>query len=99
MFKFGFSDTEQKSESTEEKREWRKSEEVVYVENSYTKDVIQKENVNSVSLSNLVVKYLKYNCILELLNDHQDLEESSIFKAEQNHSDLLPALYEGWIIF
>lgn len=95
MFKFGFADTDQTSEPLEAITEWRKCEEVVYVENSYTKDAVKDEHFKTVLTPNLVLKYLSHNSIMELLNNYRDLEDSSILKAEENHSDLLPALYEG----
>lgn len=96
MFKFGFSDTEQASEPLESIIEWRKCEEVICVENSFTKDAVKNEHLKTLLFPKFELKYLSHNSIMELLNNYQDLEESSVFEAEKNHSDLLPAFYEGW---
>ncbi|KAJ8947947.1 hypothetical protein NQ318_021044 [Aromia moschata] len=41
------------------------------------------------------INYLCTSHVLHVLQSEENLREYSAFRAEQNHSDLLPAIYEG----
>lgn len=94
MFRFEFSADQEKCD-IEKNREWRKCEEVVYEENMLSKGALTSDEVNTILLSDLILKYLKHEVVMELIHKSQN---SSILKAEQQHSDLLPAIYEGNIM-
>lgn len=96
MFKFAFSD-EDKLEQADALTKWNKCEEIVCTEKLCSLDALRNEKVKSIFLSNSVLKYLSQDSVLELIKKNAEVETSSISKAERNHSDLLPAVYEGMI--
>ncbi|XP_050505962.1 histidine protein methyltransferase 1 homolog isoform X1 [Diabrotica virgifera virgifera] len=47
------------------------------------------------NINNTNIQYVCNESLLDILKSNQDLSEDSILKAEEKHSDLLPAVYEG----
>lgn len=97
MFTFGFSN--EKNDHLDSKLEWRNCAEVVSIDNFSITDCIKEENIKTIKLSSLVLKYLIPNGVFELLNKFDEFDDGSILKAEHIHSDLLPAIYEGIMVF
>lgn len=94
MFKFGFSNDNEYFENVQVSQHGKKCEEVEIALNLDDENIFKIENVKSVELSKVVLKHLS-----DGIKQLQTFEETSILKAEQEHSDLLPAIYEGTIIY
>ncbi|CAH1099324.1 unnamed protein product [Psylliodes chrysocephalus] len=56
--------------------------------------VLKEAKIKVIQSNHVEIKYFCPNDVIDFLKS-QDLDEESILKAEQNHSDLLPAIYEG----
>lgn len=64
-------------------------------ENKIVENILADAQFNTINLDNVRVKYVCSNKVLEVLRTIDCPKEISVLKAEQNHSDLLPAVYEG----
>ncbi|CAG9865312.1 unnamed protein product [Phyllotreta striolata] len=94
MFKFNFLCEKENEHSTEpdlDRQEvFQHSEEICPEPNPQELNDIPK---NTIECNDVVINYLCPNSLLDTLKDKK-LNES-ILQAEENHSDLLPAVYEG----
>ncbi|XP_017785209.1 PREDICTED: histidine protein methyltransferase 1 homolog [Nicrophorus vespilloides] len=108
MFKFGFSADASECKVAEECKEsaeddackgqkWLPSEKIS-IGNNVVDPELLKENctsINSLELEDCcTIRYVSTVIVSELVRKKQN-EEDSIFKAEQNNSDLITAVYEG----
>lgn len=93
MFKFEFLKNEDEKQNIGIENEWMKSEEI-YLENVH--QVYKNEYIKYIEFANVTLKYLSKDGVLELIEQYPISQDcGSVLKAEQSHSDLLPAVYEG----
>ncbi|XP_018562254.1 histidine protein methyltransferase 1 homolog isoform X2 [Anoplophora glabripennis] len=97
MFKFGFSSDACEGTSDEDRceKKWDDCMELVPSENKILEDVVANAEFNIITLGDVHIKYVSSNNVLEILRNMEHSDKVSVLKAEQNHSDLLPAIYEG----
>ncbi|KAJ8930268.1 hypothetical protein NQ314_016935 [Rhamnusium bicolor] len=102
MFKFGFSSDNEGNIKSEENIfhtndiKWDESTEIEpNKDRELVKEIIESTQVNTIMSYNVEIKYLSSNEVLKILQNKQSLDDLSTLKAEHNHSDLLPAVYEG----
>ncbi|KAG5874411.1 hypothetical protein JTB14_033168 [Gonioctena quinquepunctata] len=99
MFKFGFfSDDHEKNEEPIQRTEksWEECREITYNEDDkVVQEILKRIQTNSILSSGNEIKYFSSSEVLKLLSTAQTIGKNSILQAEQNHSDLLPAVYEG----
>ncbi|XP_063921328.1 histidine protein methyltransferase 1 homolog isoform X2 [Zophobas morio] len=94
MFKFGFSNENVENETNESQSEcvnWLESREIK------PEDVILRnhDHPNVIHCDNYDIKYISDKDIVDTLRHDGPKNDNSVLNAEQNHSDLIPAVYEG----
>ncbi|XP_074026529.1 histidine protein methyltransferase 1 homolog isoform X2 [Leptinotarsa decemlineata] len=99
MFKFNFSsedtDPDDEEKANREKL-WKKCKEILYeAGNKCVEDIFQHVHTDSIFSNGSEIKYFRRTEILKMLNNAENLNENSVLEAERNHSDLVPAVYEG----
>lgn len=99
MFKFGFSSNTNDTDGKDEKGltytstlEWLPAKEISPLQNSVLRTKLIKTEV--FKISDNYIHYLSLSDVLEILKSDENVEES-IKHAENSHSDLIPAKYEG----
>ncbi|KAF7993690.1 hypothetical protein HCN44_010285 [Aphidius gifuensis] len=94
MFKFGFSNEEENGNNYEEKTEkltWFAVSEIPVTEKNISKEFDPDDSIN-INISDVNLRLLNLDkTVLKLDSDKHD----NIIKAESQHSDLIPAIYEG----
>lgn len=76
-------------------KKWDECKELVPGENKIVESILTSAQFNTISLGDVQIKYVCSNKVLEVLHNVDCPKGISVLKAEQNHSDLLPAVYEG----
>jgi hypothetical protein len=93
MFKFGFSsDGAEETTNVQEEHDlrWLQSEEI----NPNEININQNVTVNSIRCGERDIKCVSNEGVVDSLKCNQD-KDNSLLSAEQNHSDLITAVYEG----
>ncbi|CAH0555253.1 unnamed protein product [Brassicogethes aeneus] len=97
MFKFGFNDSESKekdeNKSQHKEVQWKESKEVVVSELNPIDSIISSCKINSLNVDNIEIDYVASTDVMDYLKLQN--KECSVLNAEQNHSDLITAEYEG----
>ncbi|CAH1119175.1 unnamed protein product [Phaedon cochleariae] len=100
MFKFGFSsDNDENSEEIAKELPemiWKESNEIIiHTDSNPIKNGLGQINTKIVVSSGYEVKYLCSKAVINTLLKNEQSLDDSVLKSEKNHSDLLPAVYEG----
>ncbi|CAH2015771.1 unnamed protein product [Acanthoscelides obtectus] len=97
MFKFNFSadntaEAEEQPKVIQTEETWEKSKQIQFKDSSILQDILK--NASTINLPNYPdCKYIDPSEIVDILQDSEN--ETPVLKAEQNHLDLIPAVYEG----
>lgn len=78
------------ADSTENQLKWFESEEICP-----KKVLVKKLDVNSRLCGQFDVKFVSNKDAVSVITNTKDKSTNSVLSAEQNHSDLISAVYEG----
>ncbi|KAJ8912634.1 hypothetical protein NQ315_015146 [Exocentrus adspersus] len=104
MFKFNFSPTclnDQNAgynlESNKNVKTWTDCKKLMPQKHNLYTNILSNVKFKTIPVNDLEIKYVCSTEILQFLQKAEHPYDISVLKAEENHSDLLPAVYEGGI--